>query len=416
MTAPVRKSKQSHERLFHVVKRDAIPWWKSWLIRLGAILAALIVIALITLLITKQNPLEMYSAMVDGNFGSSVRIWDLLLNTALLLCVALAVTPAFKMRFWNIGAQGQVLVGAFATTACLRYFSDSVPEPVLFILMIGTALLAGAVWALIPGIFKATLNTNETLFTLMMNYIALNLVGFICFRWSKNSGNDVIGILNRKTKVGWFQLSGLSNDYKYLLTILVVAALTILIFIYLKYSKHGYEISVVGESENTARYVGINVKKVIIRTVLLSGALCGLAGFLLVSGVHHTLTTEVEGGRGFTAIIVSWMAHFNPLYMIFSSFLLVFLEKGAVQVASSPQLKLDKSYADIVTGIIILFIIGCEFFIQYKIQFNHPKKAAVSAGTQKKIDPPAKEETEEKKTSELTEKEEETEKEEKTNE
>jgi len=365
------KTKKVHEPLFHIVKRDAIVWWKAWLIRIISVVIALMVVAVITLLMTGQNPIEMYKAMVDGAIGNSLRTWNLLQDTALLLIVGLAVTPAFKMRFWNIGAQGQILVGALATTACLRIFTDKVPVPVLFILMVLFAIVAGAVWALIPGIFKAYLNTNETLFTLMMNYIALNLVAFCCFRWSKNSGNDVIGLINRSTRTGWLPSIG---DNKFLLNIIIVAVLTVVAFIYLKYSKHGYEISVVGESENTARYIGINVKKVIIRTVIISGAICGIAGFLLVSGVHHTLTTDVEGGRGFTAIIVSWMAHFNPFYMILTSFLIVFLEKGAIQVASAKNLQLDDNFSDIVVGIIILFIIGCEFFINYKIKFKSKNK------------------------------------------
>ncbi len=365
------KEKKLREPLFHIAKRDAIPWWKAWLIRVAAVLVALVVVAIITLVMTGQNPLEMYKAMFDGAVGNSTRTWNLLQDTALLLIVGLAVTPAFKMRFWNIGAQGQILVGCLAATFCLKFLTGKVPTPVLFILSVLLAVVAGAVWAVIPAIFKAYLNTNETLFTLMMNYIALNLVAFFCFRWSKNSGNDVIGILNRSTKEGWLPEIG-GDDFegrKFILTILIVAVLTVISFIYLKYSKHGYEISVVGESENTARYIGINVKRVIIRTVLISGALCGVAGFLLVSGVHHTLTTGVEGGRGFTAIIVSWMAHFNPFYMVLTSFLIVFLEKGAIQVASAKNLQLDKNFSDIVVGIIILFIIGCEFFINYKLKF-----------------------------------------------
>ncbi|MBQ7715709.1 MAG: ABC transporter permease [Clostridia bacterium] len=369
--AAEQKTKTAREPLFHIVKRDAIPWWKSWIIRIVAVIIALLVVALITLLMTGQNPLEMYKAMVDGAIGNELRTWNLLQDTALLLIVGLAVTPAFKMRFWNIGAQGQILAGALATTACLRFFTGKVPTVVLFILMVVASIVAGAIWAAIPGLFKAYLNTNETLFTLMMNYIALNLVAFFCFRWSKNSGNDVIGLINRETREGWLPNIG---DNKFLLNILIVAVITVIAFIYLKYSKHGYEISVVGESENTARYIGINVKKVIIRTVIISGAVCGLAGFLLVSGVHHTLTTDVEGSRGFTAIIVSWMAHFNPLYMILTSFLIVFLEKGAIQVASSRTLQLDDNFSDIVVGIIILFIIGCEFFINYKIKFKSKNK------------------------------------------
>ena len=366
------KEKKIREPLFHIVKRDAIVWWKAWLIRIAAVAVALMVVAVITILMTGQNPIEMYKAMFDGALGNSVRTWNLLQDTALLLIVGLAVTPAFKMRFWNIGAQGQILVGALATTACMKFIGGSVPTALLFILMILCAMAAGAIWAAIPGLFKAYLNTNETLFTLMMNYIALNLVAFFCFRWSKNSGNDVIGILNRDNKAGW--LPNIAGN-KFLLNIIIVAILTVIAFIYLKYSKHGYEISVVGESENTARYIGINVKKVIIRTVIMSGAICGIAGFLLVSGVHHTLTTDVEGGRGFTAIIVSWMAHFNPFYMVLTSFLIVFLEKGAIQVASAKNLQLDDNFSDIVVGIIILFIIGCEFFINYRIKFKSKDKA-----------------------------------------
>ncbi|MBR6916814.1 MAG: ABC transporter permease [Clostridia bacterium] len=375
------KAAKVREPLFHIIKKDAIVWWKAWLIRVAAVIVALMVVALVTLVMTGQNPLEMYKAMVDGAVGNSLRTWNLLQDTAILLIVALAVTPAFKMRFWNIGAQGQILAGVLATTACLRVFSDVLPTPLLFVTMIICAMAAGAVWALIPGIFKAYLNTNETLFTLMMNYIAINLVAFFCFRWSKNSGNDVIGLINRKSKIGWLPEIG---GNKFLLIIIIVAVLTVLSFIYLKYSKHGYEISVVGESENTARYIGINVKKVIIRTVILSGAICGFAGFLMVSGIHHTMTTEVEGGRGFTAIIVSWMAHFNPLYMVLTSFLIVFLEKGAIQVASSKNLQLDDNFSSIVIGIIILFIIGCEFFINYEIKFKSRSKPANTVEEAKK--------------------------------
>ena len=365
-------AKKVHDPLFHIAKRDAIPWWQAWLVRIGAVAAALIVISVLTLIMTGQNPVEMYRAMIDGAFGTKLRVWNLLQDTALLLIVALAVTPAFKMRFWNIGAQGQVLMGALAAIACMRYFTGKMPAWALMVSMVLTAIIAGALWAFIPGIFKAYLNTNETLFTLMMNYIALNLVAFFTFRWSKNSGNNVIGILNGEGREGWLPSVGPTGfvGRKFIVNLIIVLVITVAVYIYLRYSKQGYEISVVGESENTARYIGINVKKVIIRTIIISGALCGLAGFLLVSGVHHTLTTDVEGGRGFTAIVVSWMAHFNPIFMMLTSLLIVFLEKGAIQVASSPTLNLDDNFAKIVTGIIILFIIGCEFFINYRIKLR----------------------------------------------
>ena len=145
-------------------------------------------------------------------------------------------------------------------------------------------------------------------------------------------------------------------------------------YCYLRYSKQGYEISVVGESENTARYIGINVKKVIMRTMLLSGALCGVTGLLLVSGTDHTIATNTVGGRGFTAIMVSWLAKFNPAYMILTSLLIVFFQKGAIQISTS--LGLNDSFADIITGIIIFFIIGSEFFINYSVKFRSKEAKA----------------------------------------
>ena len=139
-------------------------------------------------------------------------------------------------------------------------------------------------------------------------------------------------------------------------------------YIYLKYSKHGYEISVVGESERTARYIGIKVEKVIVRTMLISGALCGLAGLLLVGGTNHTLNANIVDGRGFTAVMVSWLAKFNPVWMVLTSFLLVFLDRGASEIAT--KFRLNEAYGDILTGIILFFIIGCEFFIHYKISLT----------------------------------------------
>ena len=148
-------------------------------------------------------------------------------------------------------------------------------------------------------------------------------------------------------------------------------------FVYLRYSKHGYEISVVGESENTAKYIGINVKKVILRTAALSGAICGIAGLLLVAGANHTITPNTAGGRGFTAVMVSWLAKFNPLVMVITSLLLVFLQKGAGQLATKiPVLNLNLS--DVLTGVILFFIIGCEFFINYKLNFRKRKSREVA--------------------------------------
>ena len=197
----------------------------------------------------------------------------------------------------------------------------------------------------------------------MMNYIATQLVAFFTIVWEVPKGSGKIGIINQNSNAGWLpQIFG----SKYLLAILVALLVTVFMYVYLKYTKQGYEISVVGESENTAKYVGIKVSKVIIRTMMLSGAVCGLVGLLLVGGINHTVTTTIAGGQGFTAVMVSWMSKFNPIIMIFSSLLIIFMDRGAGEISTA--FGLNHSYSDILTGIILFFLIGCEFFISYRIQ------------------------------------------------
>jgi simple sugar transport system permease protein len=353
------------EPLLRVSKRTEVVWWKGWIIRGISIVLALIACAFIIVLLTGQNPIEVYGALIKGSFGSSRKVWIMLQNLSMLLCVSLAVTPAFKMRFWNIGAEGQVLMGSLATAACMIYLGDKLPIGLLIPIMLVTSVLAGVIWAVIPAIFNANWKTNETLFTLMMNYVATQLVAFCIVFWENPLGSNTVGVINSATEGGWLPTI---FGQKYLLNILVVAALTIGLYIYLKYSKQGYEISVVGESVNTAKYVGINVKKVIIRTMAISGAICGVAGLLLVSGTDHTISTTTVGGMGFTAIMVSWLAKFNPALMTLTSFLIVFLDRGASEIATA--FRLNESVAEILTGVILFFIIGSEFFVNYKLNFR----------------------------------------------
>ena len=249
-------------------------------------------------------------------------------------------------------------------------FGESIPSPLLLLIMIIASVAAGAIWALIPAFFRANWQTNETLFTLMMNYIAIQLVSFFVYKWSVPKGSGQVGVINRTSHAGWLPSLG---GHDYLLNIIIVLLITVAMYVYLKYSKQGYEITVVGESENTARYIGIPVKKVILRTMLISGAVCGMAGLLLIAGTDHTISRDSAGGRGFTAIMVSWLAKFNPVYMILTSFLIVFLEKGATEISTA--FGLNASFSEIITGIIIFFIIGCEFFIQYTVKFREKEAA-----------------------------------------
>ena len=351
--------------LIHITKRTDIPVSRSILIRLAAVIIALLVCGLITTIVTGLNPLEVYASMIKGSFGTKRKVWTLLQNISMLLCIGLALVPAFRMRFWNLGGDGQALMGCLAASACMILLNGKISNAALIAIESVAAIAAGAVWALIPAIFKAKWNTNETLFTLMMNYVATQIVAYFIIIWERPKGSGIIGIINQSTEAGWFPAIGTN---KYLLNILIVTALTLIIFVYMKYSKHGYEIAVVGESERTARYIGIKVEKVIIRTMILSGALCGLAGLLLCAGTNHTLTTTIVDGRGFTAVMVAWLAKFDPFVMIITSFLLVFLGRGANEIATS--FSLNKAFGDILTGIILFFIIGCEFFINYKINFR----------------------------------------------
>ena len=356
-------NEKKKEPLFHIVKRDAIPWYQSLGIRAAAIVLALILCAVITTVTTGINPIQVYQSIFAGAFGSARKTWITFQNISILLLISLALTPAFKMKFWNIGGEGQVLVGGLASAACMICLGDKLPNAAVILCMIVVSIAAGAFWGFIPAFFKAKWNTNETLSTLMMNYIATQLVAFYTIVWEVPKGSGKIGIINQNTNAGWLpQVFG----SKYLLSILVAVFITVFMYIYLNYSKHGYEISVVGESENTAKYVGIKVEKVIMRTVVLSGAICGLVGLLLVGGINHTVTTTIAGGQGFTAVLVSWMSKFNPLTMVFSSFLIIFMDRGASEI--STNFGLNQSYSDILTGIILFFIIGCEFFISYQLQ------------------------------------------------
>lgn len=360
------KTDKKHTPLLHIVKRDqgTLTWQYKILIRAIAIVLALLVSGLLITALADTDPIKVYKSMISGVFGTERRRWNAAQGMAMLLCVSLAVTPAFKMKFWNIGAEGQALVGGLACAAVMFFLGESLPLPLLLVVMIVASVLAGMIWAVLPAIFKAFWNTNETLFTLMMNYVATQLVAWFLKQYVE-SGSGVMDIMPQ------YGLPVI-GEYKYLLNVLIVALLTLLVYIYLKYSKQGYEISVVGESENTARYIGINVKKVIIRTMLISGALCGVAGLLLVGGTNHTISTTTVGGRGFTAIMVSWLAKFNPLFMVLTTFLIIFLELGSKQLTS--DFGISSSIADISTGIILLFIIGCEFFLQYRIVLNRNRK------------------------------------------
>lgn len=348
--------------LFHIAKRDALPWYQATLIRGCAILLALVVCALVTMLMTGENPFSIYATIFKGAFGTARKTWVTFQNLAVLLGISLAVTPAFKMRFWNIGAEGQVLIGCLATAACMICLGDKIPNALLILISLLAALAAGGIWGLLPAFFKAKWNTNETLFTLMMNYIATQLSAFFIIVWEVPKGAGKIGIINQNSEAGWLPVIG---GQKYLLIILVVAILTVLMYIYLNYSKHGYEIAVVGDSPNTARYAGMKVGRIVVRTIFLSAALIGLAGAFYVSSAG-TLSTSVTNDVGWTGIVVAWLAKLNTVGIVITALLITVLQFGC-QAASTTYSSIDANFADLIQGIILFAVLAADFFTRFRL-------------------------------------------------
>lgn len=352
--------KTVHEPVAHLVKRVDMDRKKAWLIRLIAFALSILACAIITTAITKRDMGFFFKNFFGGAFSTPRRVWGLFHETALLLLVALAVTPCFKMRFWNIGGEGQILMGALGCAVVINFMGGKSSDAGTIVLSLVVAMVFGALWSMIPAIFKAKWNTNETLLTLMMNYIAVCLTEYFI----KSVASTGTGTLTFTKGV-----VGSIGDNEFILKIIIAAVITILMYIYLRFSKHGYELTVVGESENTARYIGINSKKVIIRTLILCGIIAGITGFLLVSATNLDLNSKYTvNGRGFTGVLISWLAKFNPFAMVLTSFLVVFVQKGAAEV--STYARLGSSFPSMLAGVFFFFIIASEFFINYKIMFN----------------------------------------------
>jgi len=359
-------TKAVKDPLFHIVRRDTITVGKTIAIKVIALLLAFIVSSIILGISEGCDPFTFLASLFMGSFGASLNIWILLKDMAILLGLGLALLPAFKMKFWNTGADGQALIAALASYMCLYFMRGKVNDILLIIICLLAAVASGIIWAVIPAIFKAFWNTNETLFTLMMNYVAIQCVAVFINKFATGGSNTLPTIYE----------GSLGMIYEYLTPILIVALLTAAIAVYLKKTKHGFELSLVGESVNSARYVGINVKKVIIRTLIVSGAICGLIGFILTNGLNHVVNTNSLGGKGFAAIIVVWLADFNPYFMILSSFMIVFLQRGTIELLSNLGATND-SITSIVTSIFIFFIIGCTFFSRYKVLFRRDEEGKI---------------------------------------
>lgn len=356
--------------LLRLAKRDGVASWQQWSIRVSAIVLALAVGGLV-MWFSGHNPFAAYGEMISGALGKPTAIRQTVKNAIPLLGTALAIAPCFKMRFWNIGAEGQITAGAVTASYFALFWADRIPQVPLLVVMFVAGAAGGAVWALIPAFFKARWGTNETLFTLMMNYI---VIGFV--KWLQ--GGPWERLPRGSQQIAQFEPNAcLPKIFGVHCGWIIVLVLTVLMFLYMKYTKQGYEIAVIGESENTARYAGMNVPWIIMRTMMLSGAVSGIVGFMLVSGANNTLYDGVAAGVGFTAITVAWLAQLNPFAMVAISGMLAVIDKGADTLQT--RMGVPPSISDVITGILLFFMLGCEFFINYRIIFRGREHKEVAA-------------------------------------
>ena len=364
--------------MLKITKRNEMGQKQKMMIRLFSLLLVFVVSA-VFLLILGLNPITVYLRMIKGTFGSTYRFNETIIKTIPILITSLGVMIAFKMKFWNIGGEGQITMGAFAASY-FALFHDDLPQIILLPVMFVAAAIAGAIWALIPAFFKARMGANETILTLMMNYIALKWITWLQFGpWKDPGAMGFPKIAPLKSNAVLPRIFGIH------IGLFVAVILVVLVYFFMKRSKNGYEIAVLGESEDTARYAGMNIRQIIIIALLLSGGICGITGMIQASGVSRTLHMNVSGGYGFTAIITAWLSGLNPLICSLISFLFAILIQGGEYIQST--LGISNAIADSLQGMILFFILGSEFFVKYQVRLDKRncavKTKAIGGGQQK---------------------------------
>ena len=373
------KQNIQREPLVRLAKRDDLSGAKKWAIRLVAIVLALVVGSLF-IAVLGHNPIAVYHDIITGSLGGPSTAKVTVRVAIPLLGAALAIAPAFKMKFWNIGAEGQIMVGGIAATYFALYWYDKLPKPALLIVMAVASILAGGIWGLVPAFCKARWGTNETLFTLMLNYIAIGIEAYLQNGpWKDPSGTGfpIIAMFDQKARLP--KVGGVHIGW------IIVLALTVGMFIYMKYSKHGYEISVVGESQRTARYAGMNVGKIIMRTMFLSGAIAGLGGAVeLLGKTPFRLAGGFGSGFGFDGVAIALIAQLNPIASIVVALLFGILSTGGTMMQS--VIGVPTAIVDIIRGLIIIFAVAGMAMVKLpKVKAfiaslsNKNKKAEVTA-------------------------------------
>ena len=353
------------EPLIHLSKREDMPSGKRWLVRIAAIFLSLVVCAGFIFMIIKMNPVEVYEGIVEGAVGTSRRFWVTARDALTLLCVAVAVTPAFKMKFWNIGAEGQYAMGAIFGGAFVLYGPEirGIGGGIILAVM---CFLGGAFWALLCAIPKAYWNVNESITTLMLNYIALIILSYLVLGPWKMPGQNVGQTKRIPVGLEIPEINGISAG----IILGIVAA--VVIFLAYKYTTDGYQLSVIRSSQNSARYAGINIKRNIILALVISGGLAGLAGYVQYAGVSHRIMEQMPNNAGYTGIVIAYLSRLNPLVIVIVSILFAGLQNSSatVQIMGVPT-----QIATMIQGAVMIFVIAGDFFQRYKIVVNKEVKA-----------------------------------------
>ncbi len=351
--------------MVHLTKRSHLSPKNALLIRLTGILLALLAVG-IMFLFMGYEPFLVFGSMLKGSIGSAYNFKETVLRAIPLIIASFGISLAFRMKFWNIGAEGQIIMGAFAATY-VALFMPGLPRFLVLPTMAAAALLVGGLWAFVTAVFKVRFGVNETIITLMMNYVALQWVTYLQYGpWRDPAALNFPKIANFKEAAILPKIFGIHIGW--VIALVLAGAL----FYFIRHTAFGYEINVVGESTNTARYAGIHVGRVVLITVFLSGALCGLAGMLQVSGISETLTRDVGGGVGYTAIITAWLSSLSSPVIVVVSFFFAMLVQGGDYIQTA--FNISASVAKILQAVILFFVLGSEFFVQYRLKWVSKEK------------------------------------------
>ena len=357
---------------FHIVKRDNCPLWQKALFYVAAIVAALLLGAVVLLAIG-VNPIAYYTRMFTmGTIGNKIAYKtyiNYLKDFVPLTLTAVGLSLAFKMRFWNIGGEGQFIMGALASSAVAILLGETLPSAVVLVLMCLAAMVAAGLYGLVVAALKVRFGTNETLLTLMFNYIALYILKFLMeTKTSWNfflNPNELRPVPQSHPAGARFPTIPMGGKFQLNICVIFTVAIGVIIYLYLKRTKQGYEIAVVGDSAETARYAGMKVNAIVLRTVFLSACLIGLAAAFKM-GTVGTLSTAITNDVGWTGIIVAWLAQLNTGVIFVVSALITLLHQGST-IASVRFAEVNSSFANMLQGFLLFLVLAADFMIRFKL-------------------------------------------------